>query len=347
MPDFRLVGGFRFRCLPGCGLCCYTAPAVAPSERSRLIQLDPEVPLQERPGGWSNIASRPDGGACHFLRGERCGCHAVRPVTCAEFPLTVHVAERAQVAVVLTCPGVDLSPLTRWGDGATPGDPHRDLASEVEAIIQEVARAEAAGELRLAASRRRQVERRLGRAGRWQSEEEVRGLLRARVARLIPSEIAAGEYPDEEEELEMLPMFFEPTKGRVVWRAHPAGVEFLTLRETGGIESHLEVLDPPARSPGLATDATTLLEGYLQYLLDRDSTIGMAYERMMSGAIGLPDEIVGMDLRFIAGQVLRMATLRRALVTGTRGALTLGDIENGIRATDMDILDRPTVGLRL
>ncbi|MCI4353589.1 MAG: YkgJ family cysteine cluster protein [Thermoplasmata archaeon] len=347
VPDLRLVGGFRFRCLPGCGLCCFTTPAVAPSERPRLIQIDPEVPLVEGSGGWATIASRPEGGACHFLQDQRCGCHAARPSTCAEFPLTVHVSERVQVAVVLTCPGVDLSGLAHWADGTYRQDLHNSLTSELEAVALEIARAEAGGELRSANAQRRKVERRLASTGRWQSEEQVRRLLRGRTSILIPSDIDAGAYPDAEDELEALPMFFEPTKGRVAWRAHPAGVEFLTLRESGGIESHLEVLDPPRRPPELLSSAKASLAGYLHYVLERDSTIGVAYYRLLGGAPGLPSELVAQDLRFVAGQVLRMATLRRALVSGRRGALTASDIENGIRATDMDILDRPTVGLRL
>ncbi|MCI4347521.1 MAG: hypothetical protein L3J97_02740 [Thermoplasmata archaeon] len=257
------------------------------------------------------------------------------------------MSERVQVAVVLTCPGVDLSALASWGDGSAVGNPQKDLASEVDAVVLEIARAEAAGELRSATSRRRQVERRLTRTGQWESEEEVRRILRSGARGLIPSEIDTGMLPDEDEDLEALPMFFEPAKGRVVWRAHPAGVEFLTLREAGGIESHLEVLDPPGRPPELLPKARASLVGYLSYLLERDSTIGVAYDKLLGGAPGLPSDLVARDLRSAAGQVLQMATLRRALISDQRGALTAGDIENGIRATDMDLLDRPSVGLRL
>lgn len=312
-----------------------------------MIQLDPHVPLEEGLGGWANIASRPEGGACHFLQDQRCGCHAVRPATCAEFPLTVHVSERVQVAVVLTCPGVDLSALAHWGDGSAPRSPHKDLAAEVDVVVSEIARAEAAGELRSATERRREVERRLRRESRWESEEEVRRILRGWGRGPISSEIDALMLPDEDEALEALPMFFEPTKGRVAWRAHPAGVEFLTLREAGGIESHLEVLVPPSRPPELLPNARASLVGYLKYLLERDSTIGVAYDKLLGGAPGLPNELVAQDLRFAAGQVLQMATLRRSLISDQRGPLTAGDIENGIRATDMDLLDRETVGLRL
>ncbi|MGA7862373.1 MAG: YkgJ family cysteine cluster protein [Thermoplasmata archaeon] len=347
LPDFELVAGFRYRCLPGCGLCCYTTPAVAPEERARLIRLDPEVPLLETSEGWAQIASRPGGGACYFLREERCSCHGVRPATCGEFPLTAHVSHRVQVSVVLTCPGVDLSTLARRGEGAPLEPLSSDLHSEVEYLDVEVKHAEMRGQLRWASQRRRSVERRLRRDGSWQSEEEVRARLRPRLDELIPAELPDEQPPDEEEELESLPLFYDPAFGRVAWRPHAGGVEFLSLRETGGVGKHLGVLAPPTRSPGLDRPSRTMLRGYLGYVLERDATISVAYNELLGGEPGLPEQVVAEDLQMIAGQVLRMALLRRALTSDQRGELSGHDVENGIRATDMDILDRPTAGLRL
>jgi Fe-S-cluster containining protein len=346
-PDYELVAGFRFRCLPGCGLCCYTTPAVAPSERSRLIQFDPMVPLLETSDGWTQITSRSEGGACYFLREGRCECHAVRPATCGEFPLTAHVSERIQVSVVLSCPGVDLSALVSRAKGAPLGPVSSDLTSEIEYVNREVVHAEATGQLRWALRRRRNVEHRLRRKRSWQSEEEVRVRLRPQIDRLVPTELSPPDPPEEEDALESLPMFYDAAFGRVVWRPHPGGMEFFTLYETGGIDRHLGVLDSPTRSPGLDASGTTLLQGYLSYLLERDATIGMMYEYLLEAGPASPEQVVADELQLIAGQVIRMACLRRALTSDRRGELSRRDIEDGIRATDMDILDRPTVGLRL
>jgi Fe-S-cluster containining protein len=347
LVDFRLVEGFRFRCLPGCGLCCYTTPAVAPGERTRLIQLDPAVPLIETSDGWAQIASRPEGGACYFLKQERCGCHASRPATCGEFPLTVHVGERAQVSVVLSCPGVDLTALLLRGAGQPLGPISADLHAEVDVVNREVGQAEDAGQLRWASQRRRGIERRLARKGIWQSEEEVRTRIRPRIDRLIPQELVQEEPPDQEGALESLPRFYDPSFGRVAWRPHPGGVEFITLRESGGIDRHLGVLASPTQSPGLDDSARMMLAGYLGYLLERDATISAMYEYLLDAEPELPEQVVADELELIVGQVIRLATLRRALTSDRRGALSVSDIENGIRATDMDILDRPTAGLRL
>ncbi|MGC2289463.1 MAG: YkgJ family cysteine cluster protein [Thermoplasmata archaeon] len=347
LPDFGLVAGFRYRCLPGCGLCCYTTPAVAPGERARLIQLDPGIPLLDTVDGWAQIASRAEGGACHFLQGERCRCHDARPATCGEFPLTVHVGQRVQVAVVLTCPGVDLSALGRRGEGTPVGPLSSDFSSEVESVRSEVSHAETTGQLRWALQRRRNVERRLRRVGSWQSEEEVRARLRPKLDGAIPTELRPLVLLEEDEELESLPMFYEPTLGRVAWRPHPGGTEFLSLREAGGIARHLEVLASPSRSPGLDAPARAMLRGYLAYVLERDATISAAYHSLLGQEPALPEQVVASDLQMVADQVVRLAVLRRALTSGQRGELSSQDVENGIRATDMDILDRPTAGLRL
>jgi Fe-S-cluster containining protein len=346
-PDFRLVTGFRYQCLPGCGLCCYTTPAVAPRERGRLIQLDPHVPLMDTDGGWAQIASRPEGGACHFLREQRCACHAERPATCGEFPLTTNVGGRIQVSLVLSCPGVELTPLLRRASGAPLGEMSPDLQSEVRFVREEIRQAERSGQLRWAVQRRRSVERRLRRTGQWQAEEEVRERIRPHLEDFVPLELTPPEVPEEPEPLSSLPMFYDPEFGRVAFRAHPAGIEFVTLRENGGIDRHLGAFNSPTRSPGLDAQARSLLWGYVSYLLDRDAIFGIAYHYLLEGKTGSPESVMAAELRSAADQVIRLAALRRALTSDRRGALNQMDIEKGIRATDMDLLDRPTSGFRL
>jgi Fe-S-cluster containining protein len=346
-PDFELVAGFRFRCRPGCGLCCYTTPAVAPDERPRLIQLDPSVPLRESADGWAQIESRPEGGACHFLQQARCGCHAIRPATCVEFPLTAHVGARVQVSVVLTCPGVDLSSLPTWASGKYLGPVLSDFRLEADSVRREVDRARTSGQLRAAFQRRRSVERRLRRDGIWQPEEEVRAALHGEIAGLSPAEGFDMEMPEADSAIESLPMFFDSSFGRVAWRPRPGGAEFLSIGETGGVERHLGLLAWPGGAAHLTPAAWTLLRAYLAYVLERDVTIDAAYRRLLENGDALPVEVVSEDIRSIARQVLTLAALRRALTSDRQGRLTPRDIENGIRATDMDLLDRPTTGLRL
>lgn len=293
------------------------------------------------------IASRSDGGACHFLRGNRCACHPVRPGTCGEFPLTVYVDGRVQVSLVLTCPGVDLSTLYEPATVGAGSEVEDDFRIEVEFLESEIRRAESAGQLRTAFQRRRSTERRLRRMGRWQAEPDVRRRLQPVLDEMIPTELGVQFSGPEEESLESLPMFFDPDAGRVAWRPHAGGMEFFTLRDTGGVDEHLGVVPSPTRSPGLDGLARRLLVGYLTYVLERDATVGAAYSHILRGAREFPEAAVAMDLREIAARVIRLGAVRRSLTTDRRGVLTGPDIESGIRATDMDILDRPATGLRL
>lgn len=344
--DSRLVAGFQFGCLPRCGLCCYTSPAVAPDERVALIRLDPAVPLVDTARGWAQIASRPNGGACHFLQRETCRAHSVRPATCREFPLTVHAGPRVQVSVVLSCPGVSLDSLPLWRH-APPAAIEEGMASEMAAVATEVSRAEADGQIQWAARQRRQVENRLRKSGQWQSEEEVRaelsGLPEVPIDRLQP----LADLPDASAPLVSLPMFYDASLGRVAWREHAGGMEFVTLYESGGIDRYLGVYPPLLRAPSLEPEAFALLEGYRAYLLERDATIQAVYAELVTGRPGSPVEGVRALLEEVTSGVVRMAALRRSLTSGRRGDLTLQDVASGIRAMDMDLLDRPTIGIRL
>lgn len=311
-----------------------------------MIHFDRNTPLIEASGGWAQIASRPEGGACHFLRNSRCQCHAVRPATCGEFPLTVHAGQRVQVSLVLSCPGVELSGLIRRAEVPPFTSVSSDFRSEVEYVEQELLRAAARGQLRWAAQRRRRVERSLRQEGRWESEEEIRARLRPRLDQLIPTQLRGPDLIDGEP-LESLPLFFDDEFGRVAFRTHPGGIELFSLREQGGIDRNLGVFAPPQRAPVLDGPARNLLKGYIHYFLERDATVGAAYDRAHHEGTGRPGEIVVQDLAAVAAQVLRLAVIRRSLGSDRRGELSIHDVENGIRATDMDILDRPTTGLRL
>ncbi|HYK93746.1 MAG TPA: hypothetical protein VEY07_06860, partial [Thermoplasmata archaeon] len=65
--ESQLLHGFRFECLPGCGLCCFAEPAVDPEEAARLKARFPGLTLLPSRGGFSRISSRPNGGACSLL----------------------------------------------------------------------------------------------------------------------------------------------------------------------------------------------------------------------------------------------------------------------------------------
>jgi Fe-S-cluster containining protein len=338
--DVDLLTGFGFRCRPDCGLCCYAEPRVLAAERTRLVQIAPATDFLGT-GSDRFIASQGEGGACGLLSDNRCGAHRARPHPCREFPLTVHVGDRLQATVVLSCPGVELAVL---------GDPSRAESSgfptELAALRE---RLDAPTSRRLEASRRRRrkVQRALSDEGRWEEEDDVR----LRVERSLPTPSADDfpvlDPPAAEEGLNLLPLFFDDRAAPVALAQGLGGWELLELRPQGGVARTLGVVPPPDRMPSLAPDAARLLRGYLGYWLRRDALFGTVHLEMLRS----PDdrtvtESIEQELRGIGALVLARAEVRAKLRRNPVDRLTAAELADGIRATDQDLLDRDTWGDR-
>jgi hypothetical protein len=338
--DLTLLRGFRFACRPGCGLCCYATPAVSPSEERGLLAIEPSVEFLEGAGGFRLIPARPDGGGCQFLQRERCTVHAARPFPCREYPLSVHLSDRWQATVVLGCPGVETGELARWLGRATPGDPPVGLDAELAAVESELAAGDATG---LDGTVRR-WSRALRTAGIEGAADGVERL-RRQVSELRPfptdDDLRSLDLPRASEGRERLPMFFDARLGRVALAGTDEGVELHQLREAGGTEQVLARLAPLDRIPRLLPDARATLDGYLAYLLRRDAFLGSILEEGRPGP--LADRMVG-SLRAAGATVLARAVWRAQLGGGGGATLDEAQLWDGIRATDADLLDRPTVG---
>jgi Fe-S-cluster containining protein len=342
--DWGLIRGFSFQCRPDCGLCCYTTPALTPSERSTLIELRPELPVLGGPGGRALLASRTDGGACALLSKNRCGAHAVRPGACRRFPLDVHVGDRVQVSVVLSCPGLSFAPLTSGRPNSDSSFPPRGLEEEVAAVRQWCQAPEFDRHARHARQRRRSIVGRLKKAGIWEDEEPVRARLRTSIPFPNGRDFPAESPPATSEGLELLPLFFDDQFGRVALAEAAGGWEVITLAEGGGVERHLGIVPPPESVPRLTSGARNLLEAYLRYFLERDFLFGMVHLALVAE----PDQTVGdavtQELEKIGADVLTRAMIRGKISGRPLGPLTELDVEGGIRAADMDLLDRPSWG---
>jgi Fe-S-cluster containining protein len=338
--DTLLLQGFDFACRPGCGLCCYATPAASPAEQQRLLQLDPKVKFVGGSGGFRLVPARAEGGACRFLARERCTVHDARPFPCREYPLSIHIGARWQASLVLTCPGVTASDISRWAGSGVPPGSATGIAAELEAVQREADSADAAVFQ--------------GAARRWHRALRSEGIeaapagldrLRSEVADqgTFPrdNDLRGLELPYASEGLALLPLFFDPRFGRVALGASGKGVELLQLRETGGTQEVLAQFPPPARLPRLAPEARTALEGYLAYVLRRDAFVGSVLED--GGDAPLADRLAG-ALRSVGIDTIARAVWRAQLAGGDGGHLRLAELWDGIRATDADLLDRPTVG---
>ncbi len=342
--DTSLLAGVRYSCLPDCGLCCYAEPLVAPAERAGLLRIVPDIELVTR-GKFEFVRSNPEGGACQLLADHRCRAHTARPSPCREYPLAGHVGTRLQAVAVLTCPGIDLTFLDGY-HGPAGASPPQGLDLELASLR---ARVSEGVERRLEESRRRrrQISRALSGDGRWVDEDEVRRQLQERPPFPRDEEFPPWDPPSQEDGLELLPLVFDGRDGPLAFSAEPEGWELLELSPKGGIEMSLGVASPPDRLPVLSEEARRLLSGYLRYWLARDQLFGTVHLEMAKSHQGDVTDCVAAELRQIAATAISRAAVLASLGRGRVGPLSGSDLVQGIRATDQDLLDRPTWGTRL
>lgn len=342
--DTSALAGFSFACRPDCGLCCFAEPVVSPGERTRLVQLVPAVEFSPR-GKFEFVRSHPDGGACTLLTDHRCRAHSARPSPCREYPLAGHVGTRLQAVVVLTCPGIDIASLEGYA-GPQNAPAGRGFDLELAALR---CRADASVLRRLEQSRRRrnQILRALARRGRWVDEEDVRRELRGRFPLPIDEGYPGDPPPPTSEGLDLLPLVFDGRNGPIALAGRPEGWELLELQASGGVRARLGVLPPPSRQPDLSRQAERILQGYLRYWLERDQLFGTVHLDMIEDGEGVVTDRIASEVRRIGVTAVSRAHVLAALLRGNVGELSGPDLIQGIRATDQDLLDRPTWGSRL
>jgi Fe-S-cluster containining protein len=342
--DTSLLAGFPFVCRPDCGLCCYAEPLVLPAEKSALIGIVPEAEFVSSEG-FEFLRSSPHGGACQLLDAHRCRAHPVRPAPCREYPIVGHLGLRAQATVTLTCPGVDLTSLDGYSGPDGKAAP-QGLQSELGALSARVG-----GTLprRLEASQRRrsQIARILEKERRWVEEDEVRRQFRGRIPVPGPESYPVIDPPSQEDGMELLPLVFAGLAGPVALASVPDGWELVELRPSGGVRQTLGVAAPPDHPPALTDPARRILLGYLRYWLERDQLFGTVLLEMGQNRVGDVTDYIADELRWIAATAVSRAYVLAAVMRGGGEPLSGDDLYDGIRATDQDLLDRPTWGTRL
>lgn len=337
--DVSLLQGVDFACRPDCGLCCYATPAVDRSERAALLQIAPESTFLSSEGAAAFIAARPAGGACQFLNRSRCTVHDARPFPCAVFPVIVHAGMRFQASVVLSCPGVSLSPV----ESSSPGTRTRPRGLDAEIARAESRCRSEEGLRSLAMARRdgRRVQRMLERKGRWVPTEEVRQSFRGNVPFPSSADFPIEAPPELEEGEELLPLFFDGRSGPVAIAGHAGGWQLVELQEEGGVAAWLGVWPPPTRMPTLDRNAERALRSYLGYWLERDALFGFVHTAMVEEPS--TEDVrarVARELRWIGATVVARARVRASARGSATTTLTEVDIDRGVRATDADLLDR-------
>jgi Fe-S-cluster containining protein len=339
--DLSGLRGFRFACRPDCGLCCYTSPALRPAERERLVQLDPTLNREEDRLLSLELGQRGEGGSCRLLVDDRCRLHEGRPHPCRTFPVEVHLGPRPQATLVLSCPGLRLDPLGGLGPAGSPGE---GFESELDELTQAWSDP---GRPSREARARKEVERWFTKAARrpgWEADPWLSlGTEVDEVAR-APA-LPADDLPEETDGLDLLPIFWDGPHRIAALAAGADGPEVLRLNPAGGIVDRFgpfAIEEDPLR----ATDeGARWLAGYLRYALARERyRDGLVMEWVRDRIDTAFVEFALADLHALAATVLARARLRGLREGRPSGVLDTDQVLDGIRATDADLLDRPSPG---
>ena len=111
--DITETEGKYLDCLEGCALCCLCQPELVGEENSifsgdtRLSEGLVKESISGTVTGNYFLKLKRGSGSCHFLSDRRCTIYERRPLYCRMFPVHVHVGDRVQVNVNLSCRGVN------------------------------------------------------------------------------------------------------------------------------------------------------------------------------------------------------------------------------------------------
>lgn len=345
--DFSLTGGNGFQCRPGCALCCYASPAVAPEELEGLREAAPGLPMVRTSPSGFRIPSRGNGGACAALREARCRAYAGRPSPCRTFPIHTHLGLRPQLSLVLSCPGLSLPGIL---ENATPpgsADGEGGLVSELVAVANALRAMPTETFLRRTTRRLEALRATLIRQGRWEEREPLQQVLGSSPPLPGPADFPPRGLPGPDEPLENLPLFFEEGTGVLGLRQGASTYQVLHFNEGGGEENRWEEFSIPHGPPALDEGAQDRLHGYLRYLLRRDQLWFLAYRTLGQERGRSLGEVLRSLLRQAGAEVMIRAEVRARWKGRVDPVLGASAVEEGIRAYDADWLDQPTFGTAL
>ncbi|MDD1756633.1 MAG: YkgJ family cysteine cluster protein, partial [Methanomassiliicoccales archaeon] len=312
------------------------------------------------------LALKQGSGPCTFLDGRRCSIYPNRPHYCRQFPFHVHLMDRVQVSLDLSCRGVWVGK----GEDATPiglslvkenerqlrvgleeaREVHRQFLSNCREAGIEVAPRDLRARFE-AVSRRTAELPFLG----WmldQSVEDERLDLGKHPADLALDDIRAEELRQAamEVSLESLssedpmssPVYCDPNGKWNVFISSDGELDMYQLLEEGGMERKRGV--DPKKVPLLAPQGpgSKLFTDYLSILNRRDSVLGYAY--YLLDDYGYEDDLPNVYYGVLASSGLDLLWRASLVAYLNGGELDEAGVREGIIFYDMDRLDAPTIG---
>jgi Fe-S-cluster containining protein len=350
-----------------CGLCCLCQPELLESEEQFFKRTFPQrIVVRRTPHRHTALAMRQGSGPCTFLEGGRCAIYPNRPHYCRQYPFHVHLMDRAQVSLDLSCRGVWAG---RGEDATAIGlqivlDNQRRLSAGLEGArevhaqflsnCREAAIDPSPARHRSDLQARLHLAPDLGFLG-WmldRSVEDEEMDLRQRPAEtaLDPARLEELRQAAMEVSLESLssedpmssPVYCDPQGRWNLFIASAGELDMYRLLEDGGMERVRGI--EPEKVPLLAPEGggRGLLTRYLGVLNRRDSLLGHAY--YLIDDYGYEDDFPNVYFGVLASSALDLLW-RASLLTYLKGGrLDEEGVREGIIFYDMDRLDAPTIG---
>ncbi|MBI5001121.1 MAG: YkgJ family cysteine cluster protein [Euryarchaeota archaeon] len=374
--DLSELDGKGFRCLDGCALCCLCQPELSPAELRALSKSPRARDALTAESLDGRKASRPSfvklqggAGACFFLEGRRCSVYDIRPRCCRQFPVHVHVMERAQLSADLSCRGISEggSALRAIGEGILAAIPNGIVTKELArtshrwSAFEEECKAE--GVYRDGKSLRTVVsqllpslksEGGLARLMAFLDAEPDLGKADARDlaasveccdAEIGLDKIANGDNYEllSVDEIPWLPVYIDERLGWKVLRAREGAIEVLALQEGGTIEERARIPLGKMKLLAMRAPARKVLSDYAAILNRRDHTLGHAAHVCAEG--GFSSDLMAIYLGVVATALLDL-WWRASLIGILDGKNEIEErlAREGIIALDMDMQDAPTMG---
>jgi len=365
--DLSELEGRSFDCIDDCQLCCLCQAELLPQEEQYFKRNFPQRVVTRRiPHRHTALALKQGSGPCTFLDDRRCSIYPNRPHYCRQFPFHLHLMDRVQVSLDLSCRGA-------WagrGEDAIPLG--LNLVKENER------------QLRRGLEEAREVHRQFlvncREAGIEPSPKELRARFKAvshHIADLsflgwvLDQSVEDGplvldQHPDDlkldesraeelrqaamEVSLESLssedplssPVYCDPQGKWWVFISSEGELDMYQLLEDGGMERVRGV--DPKQVPLLAPKGlgAKLFEDYLNILNRRDSVLGHAY--YLLDDYGYDDELPNVYYGMLASSGLDLLWRASLIAHINGGALDENGVREGIIFYDMDLLDAPTIG---
>lgn len=365
--DLSELEGRRFYCIDDCQLCCLCQPELLQQEEQYFKRNFPQrIVTRRTPHRHTALALKNGSGPCIFLDNRRCSIYPNRPHYCRQFPFHVHLMDRVQVSLDLSCRGVwvgkgeDTIPIglelvnqnerqLLVGLEEAKGV-HRQFLANCREAGMEVSPKNLRANFEAVSSHTSELPF-LG----WMLDQSVEdppldldkhpadfALDAARAEELRQAAMEVSLESLSSEDPLSSPVYCDPEGKWNVFISSDGELDMYQLLEDGGMERKQGV--DPKKVPLLAPEGlgAKLFVDYLNILNRRDSVLGYAY--YLLDDYGYDDELPKVYYGVLASSGLDLLWRSSLIAYLNGGVLDDKGVREGIIFYDMDRLDAPTIG---